>query len=33
MLSIAHVWSWLLHVPLLGGALVLLIVWSLARRR
>jgi hypothetical protein len=30
MLSIAHVWSWLIHVPFLGGALVLLILWRLA---
>lgn len=33
MLSIARVWSWLIHVPFLGGALVLLIVWQLAAGR
>jgi hypothetical protein len=32
MLSIAHVWSWLIHVPFLGGALVLLILWRLVTR-
>jgi hypothetical protein len=29
MLSIARVWSFLIHVPLLGGALILLLVWKL----
>jgi hypothetical protein len=29
MLSIAQVWSWLTHVPFLGGALVLLALWQL----
>ena len=29
MLSIAHVWSWLTHVPFLGGALILLVLWQL----
>ena len=33
MLSIAHVWSWLTHVPFLGGALVLLLIWQLAAGR
>jgi hypothetical protein len=33
MLSIAHVWSWLIHVPFLGGALVLLILWQLVAGR
>jgi hypothetical protein len=28
MLSIAQVWSWLTHVPFLGGALVLLVLWQ-----
>jgi len=29
MLSIAQVWSWLTHVPFLGGALILLVLWQL----
>ena len=29
MLSIAHVWSYLIHVPFLGGAVVLLLLWKL----
>jgi hypothetical protein len=29
MLSIARVWSFLIHVPFLGGALVLLVLWKL----
>ena len=33
MLSIAHVWSWLIHVPFLGGALVLLVLWKLVDDR
>jgi hypothetical protein len=33
MLSIAHVWSWLIHVPFLGGALVLLALWRLIDSR
>jgi hypothetical protein len=33
MLSIAHVWSWLTHVPFLGGAIVLLILWQLVAVR
>jgi hypothetical protein len=32
MLSIAHVWSWLTHVPFLGGAIVLLVLWQLVAR-
>jgi len=33
MLSIAQVWSWLTHVPFLGGALVLLLIWQLVAGR
>ena len=33
MLSIAQVWSWLIHVPFLGGALVLLGLWRLIDSR
>jgi hypothetical protein len=33
MLSIAHVWSFLIHVPFLGGALVVLILWKLVGDR
>jgi hypothetical protein len=33
MLSIAHVWSWLIHVPFLGGALILLALWKLLEGR
>jgi hypothetical protein len=29
MLSIAHVWSWMIHVPFLGGAIVVLALWQL----
>ena len=29
MLSIARVWSFLIHVPFLGGALVLFALWKL----
>jgi hypothetical protein len=28
MLSIAQVWSWVTHVPFLGGAIVLLVLWQ-----
>lgn len=33
MLSIAHVWSFLIHVPFLGGALILLVLWKLIENR
>ena len=33
MLSISHVWSWLIHVPFLGGALILLALWQLIAQR
>ena len=33
MLSIARVWSFLIHVPFLGGALILLFVWKLIESR
>jgi hypothetical protein len=33
MLSIARVWSFLIHVPFLGGALILLLVWKLIENR
>ena len=33
MLSIAQVWSWLTHVPFLGGAIVLLALWQLVAVR
>lgn len=33
MLSIAQVWSWLIHVPFLGGAIVLLCIWQLIAGR
>jgi hypothetical protein len=33
MLSIAQVWSWLTHVPFLGGAIVLLVLWQLLAGR
>ena len=33
MLSIAHVWSFLIHVPFLGGILVLFALWRLIDSR
>jgi hypothetical protein len=27
MLSIARIWSWLIHVPYLGAALIVLVLW------
>ena len=33
MLSIARVWSFLIHVPFLGGALVLFALWRLIDSR
>jgi hypothetical protein len=33
MLSIARVWSFLIHVPFLGGALILAVLWKLVGDR
>jgi len=33
MLSIAHIWSWLIHLPFLGGILVLFALWRLIDSR
>lgn len=33
MLSIAQVWSYLIHVPFVGGALVLFALWRLIEGR
>ena len=33
MLSIAHIWSFLIHVPFLGGALILFLLWKLIETR
>ena len=33
MLSIARVWSFLIHVPFLGGALILFLLWKLVESR
>jgi hypothetical protein len=33
MLSIARCWSFLIHVPFLGGALIVLLVWKLIESR
>ena len=33
MLSISNIWSWLIHVPFLGGAVVVLVLWQLISNR
>ena len=33
MLSIAHIWSFLIHAPFLGGVLILFLLWKLVETR